>query len=50
MNVEVAALVGGRTVRDDVIRLKQRPAHVVVGTPGRVMHMIKDRALGRFAF
>lgn len=45
MKVEIAALVGGRTVRDDVIRLRERPAHVVVGTPGRVKHMIINRAL-----
>ena len=46
MKVEVAALVGGSTVRDDVTRLRKRTPHVVIGTPGRIKHMIKNRDLG----
>ncbi|XP_060583118.1 uncharacterized protein LOC132739421 [Ruditapes philippinarum] len=45
MDVEVVAFVGGRRVSDDVRRLRSGKVHVVVGTPGRIMHLIKERAL-----
>lgn len=41
MGVRVQSLVGGRSVRDDIQALR-RGVHVVSGTPGRVMHMIKE--------
>ena len=43
-DVKVRLLIGGRRMRDDVRALRDprhRP-HVVVGTPGRVMHMIRE--------
>jgi len=46
MEVETACIVGGNRVSDDVIKLKQRVPHVVVGTPGRIHHLLKNRALG----
>ncbi|KAL4219777.1 Eukaryotic initiation factor 4A-II [Mactra antiquata] len=45
LGVEVASLVGGRRVSDDVRKLSTEKVHVVVGTPGRVNHLIKERAL-----
>ena len=40
-------LVGGGSVRNDVRILQEGKAQVVAGTPGRVMHMIKNNVLGR---
>ena len=40
-------LVGGGSVRDDIRILRDGKAQVVAGTPGRVMHMIKNNVLGR---
>ncbi|WAR03797.1 IF4A-like protein [Mya arenaria] len=45
MDVETVAVVGGNRVSDDVMRLKQRPAHVIVGTPGRIMHLMRNNVL-----
>ncbi|KAH3771734.1 hypothetical protein DPMN_173062 [Dreissena polymorpha] len=45
MKVQTACIVGGGRVADDVTRLRQSPAHVVVGTPGRVKHLINAQHL-----
>lgn len=42
MNVSVALLSGGTSVRADVAVLASKP-HVVVGTPGRVGHMLDEK-------
>ena len=39
-NIKVHPCVGGTVVRDDIRVLKQG-VHVVVGTPGRVLDMMK---------
>ncbi|KAH9412001.1 ATP-dependent RNA helicase [Ordospora pajunii] len=44
MGIRVGLLSGGSPVFEDKDMLKMKP-HVVVGTPGRVEHMIKDGAL-----
>lgn len=44
MKVQVQELVGGKSVGDDVKRLEQG-VHVVSGTPGRVLDMIKRNHL-----
>lgn len=44
MKVTIHGFVGGTNVKDDV-RLLQDGVHVVVGTPGRVHHMISKRFL-----
>lgn len=41
MNIKVHALVGGQSVRKD-IQILRDGVHVVIGTPGRVMHMLND--------
>jgi len=41
MNIKVHALVGGQSVKKD-IQILRDGVHVVVGTPGRVMHMLND--------
>ena len=42
MNIEVMACIGGTSVHNDTMRLKNG-VHVVVGTPGRVYDMISHR-------
>lgn len=37
-------LIGGTNVRDDIMKLK-RPCHVVIGTPGRITDMVRQKAL-----
>lgn len=44
MKVRVVSLIGGTDVREDEEALR-RGCHVVVGTPGRVSHMMKTGAL-----
>jgi hypothetical protein len=44
MGVKVHACVGGTAVREDVAALRDG-VHVVIGTPGRVLHMIQNSAL-----
>jgi ATP-dependent RNA helicase len=43
-NVQVHCCVGGKRVSDD-IRALQSGAHIVSGSPGRVLHMIQERHL-----
>ena len=40
--VKVCCCIGGQNVRPD-IELLQKGVHIVVGTPGRLYHMIKDK-------
>jgi len=44
LGVKAMACIGGTNVRDD-IRMLQDGVHVVVGTPGRVFHMISTNTL-----
>jgi ATP-dependent RNA helicase RhlE len=37
-------LIGGTSVKNDISNLK-RPIHVVIGTPGRIADMVRQRAL-----
>ena len=43
--IRVHVCVGGRQVRKDLLLLHGGMIHVVVGTPGRVHHMIERRAI-----
>ena len=42
---EPICLVGGSNIRSDITRLQRGGLQVVVGTPGRVNHMIRERYL-----
>ncbi|KAI5150512.1 translation initiation factor 4A [Enteropsectra breve] len=42
MNVNVALLAGGSSTQRDRASLTDAQPHVIVGTPGRVSHMIKE--------
>lgn len=44
MNVKTVIVAGGRNVGETVRELHSHP-HIVVGTPGRVFHMIKEKHL-----
>lgn len=44
MGIKTHALVGGQSVKKDITILRDG-VHIVVGTPGRVMHMLTDRHL-----
>lgn len=41
MDITCESFVGGRNMRDDIVTLKKRP-HIVVGTPGRINHLISE--------
>lgn len=41
--------IGGSTIKEDLRIFHEDKPHVVVGTPGRVYHMIQERALGTSA-
>lgn len=45
--IKVHACVGGTSIPDEKVSL-QKEVHVIVGTPGRVEHMIKLRFLREF--
>ena len=40
-DLKVSTLIGGMSVRDDVIKLKR--CHMIVGTPGRVRQLIEEK-------
>ena len=43
--IRVHACVGGTVVKEDIKVLKQGGIHVVVGTPGRIIDMMKKEVL-----
>lgn len=43
--VRVAEMIGGTSVEDHRQSIRRQVPHIVVGTPGRVLHMILSRAL-----
>lgn len=45
MNVRTYAMTGGKTMKDDLKKIQKHGCHVVSGTPGRVLDMIKRRLL-----
>ncbi|PNY09382.1 DEAD-box ATP-dependent RNA helicase 2-like protein [Trifolium pratense] len=45
-NIRAHACVGGKSVGEDIRKLEHGGVHVVSGTPGRVLDMIKRRTLG----
>ena len=44
-----ACLIGGTSVRDDIMKLKLQ-CHVVIGTPGRISDMVRQKALNLNTF
>lgn len=44
MNIKCHACIGGRNVNRDV-RVLGKGVHVIVGTPGRLLHLLKKKAL-----
>ena len=44
MNIKCYTCIGGRKVAQDVLEL-EKGVHVVVGTPGRLLHLIGWKAL-----
>lgn len=45
MDVKVMAVTGGKTLKDDLRKIQSKGCHVVSGTPGRVLDMIKRHIL-----
>ncbi|QLL32150.1 hypothetical protein HG536_0C03180 [Torulaspora globosa] len=45
MNVKAMAITGGKTLKDDIKKIQGTGCHVVSGTPGRVLDMIKRQIL-----
>ncbi|MEA1854321.1 DEAD/DEAH box helicase [Cytobacillus sp. FSL W7-1323] len=43
-NIRSASFIGGANVRRQLEKLKQRP-HIVLGTPGRILELIKQKKL-----
>ena len=41
MHAQVASFTGGTLVRDDIHKLTKTCVHVAVGTPGRVLDLMK---------
>ncbi|EJS44301.1 fal1p [Saccharomyces arboricola H-6] len=45
MNVNAYAMTGGKTLKDDLKKIQKNGCHVISGTPGRVLDMIKRQML-----
>ena len=45
-NVKIAVFFGGMPIKKDEEVLKKNCPHIVVGTPGRILALIKSKALG----
>ena len=45
MGVESHAFVGGRSMREDIVRARNG-VHVGIGTPGRIKQMLEKRFIG----
>jgi hypothetical protein len=41
--INILRAVGGDPVADNVSKARSAPQHIVVGTPGRVQHMIEEK-------
>lgn len=44
MNIDVTDVIGGRTIENQIQKLKRDP-HIVIGTPGRLLDHLKRRTL-----
>lgn len=45
-NIKILSLCGGMSLRPQLASLSQHAPHIVVGTPGRILELIDQRALG----
>lgn len=45
MNIKAFAITGGKTLKDDIKKIQGSGCHVVSGTPGRVLDMMKRQIL-----
>jgi len=43
--IKVAVFFGGKPIKQDVAKLKGETQHIVVGTPGRIKHLVNDKHL-----
>ena len=43
--IVISLVSGGGSVRDCIESLKKTPPHIIVGTPGRICHLLRDRYL-----
>lgn len=44
-NVRLGVFFGGVPIQNDKDSLKKNPVHIVVGTPGRILALVRDKAL-----
>lgn len=44
-NIKVGVFFGGMPIRKDIETLKKSTPHIVVGTPGRILDLIRQKAL-----
>lgn len=44
-NIRTGVYYGGVSIRDNIEELKKEVPHIVVGTPGRILALIRDKAL-----
>lgn len=44
MEADVADIIGGRTIENQIQKLKREP-HIIIGTPGRLLDHIRRRSL-----
>ena len=49
LRLQSICLIGGTSVKNDIINLK-RQRHIVIGTPGRISDMVRQRALNLKSF
>ena len=44
-NLNILKVVGGEPIADTVRKVQEAPQHIVVGTPGRVAHMLQNEII-----
>jgi len=44
-DIKIQVFFGGQPVKNDIKKLQDQTPHVVVGTPGRIMHLVQDKHL-----
>ena len=44
-NLNILKVIGGEPISETVRRVLEAPQHIVVGTPGRVLHMLQNEII-----
>ena len=45
VNLKIMSIYGGVNIEKQILKLETKPPHIVIGTPGRTLHLVRDKKI-----